>query len=372
MSNLEHSDDPSFVTMDLDKLFSPISVELTAGESLRYEGTYDRIRAARHEDDNLEQGIYQADRKHADWRLVNDLCIEALETQTKDLQIATWLTEAWIHLYGFVGLREGCRLIVGLCESFWDDLYPELDDNGDVENRIAPIHWMNEKFPLNLKLVKVTHPETGDTRSYCWADWDSACRLDLMGKRDPSILKSAEAKDKVSQAEVLGSVMLTPLSFFRNLDEELSQSRESVINLERLLDGKCGKEAPGLLQIKDTVEKTQRFVHDILKERETEESPTEIYLEENNGETQSNDDDERPVWSGSAIRSRTEAYQRLSEAADYLLRTEPHSPAPYLIKRAVAWGSMSLSELFQEIVRNEGEMNELNQLLGFIDQKDLH
>ena len=63
------------------------------------------------------------------------------------------------------------------------------------------------------------------------------------------------------------------------------------------------------------------------------------------------------------IRSRAEAYWRLSEAADYLLRTEPHSPTPYLVKRAVAWGSMSLFELFQQIIRNEGEMQEINRLL---------
>ncbi|HET9714536.1 MAG TPA: hypothetical protein VFP64_21785, partial [Pyrinomonadaceae bacterium] len=57
------------------------------------------------------------------------------------------------------------------------------------------------------------------------------------------------------------------------------------------------------------------------------------------------------------------AYRRLSEAADYLLRTEPHSPTPYLVKRAVEWGNMSLPELFQQIVRNEGELNEIDRLL---------
>ncbi len=68
-------------------------------------------------------------------------------------------------------------------------------------------------------------------------------------------------------------------------------------------------------------------------------------------------------WSNGPIRSRTEAYRRLSEAADYLLRTEPHSPTPYLVKRAVEWGSMSLPELLEQIVRNEGEMNEIDRLL---------
>lgn len=73
--------------------------------------------------------------------------------------------------------------------------------------------------------------------------------------------------------------------------------------------------------------------------------------------------DEIELWSGGPIRSRTDAYRRLSEAADYLLRTEPHSPTPYLVKRAVEWGHMSLLEVFQQIVRNEGEMTEIDKLL---------
>ena len=56
--------------------------------------------------------------------------------------------------------------------------------------------------------------------------------------------------------------------------------------------------------------------------------------------------------------------------ADYLLLTEPHSPTPYLLKRAIAWGSMSLHEVFGEIIRDRNEMEELNKLLRF-SVKDL-
>ena len=40
------------------------------------------------------------------------------------------------------------------------------------------------------------------------------------------------------------------------------------------------------------------------------------------------------------------------------------SPAMYYgIKRAVEWGNMSLPELLQQIVRNEGELTEIDRLL---------
>ena len=67
---------------------------------------------------------------------------------------------------------------------------------------------------------------------------------------------------------------------------------------------------------------------------------------------------------GGPIKTRAQAYQRLIEAADYLMRTEPHSPTPYLVKRAVAWGRMSLTELLSEIVNTPEDLNSIFSLLG--------
>ncbi len=63
-------------------------------------------------------------------------------------------------------------------------------------------------------------------------------------------------------------------------------------------------------------------------------------------------------------RSREEAYRTLEALADYLGKVEPHSPTPYLIRRAVTWGRMELPELMAEIVREEGDLNRLISLLG--------
>ena len=65
-----------------------------------------------------------------------------------------------------------------------------------------------------------------------------------------------------------------------------------------------------------------------------------------------------------SIRNRTEAYQMLSAAADYLLIHEPHSPTPYLVKRAVAWGHMTLMELLNELVNDNQDLKQIYTLLG--------
>jgi predicted component of type VI protein secretion system len=76
-----------------------------------------------------------------------------------------------------------------------------------------------------------------------------------------------------------------------------------------------------------------------------------------------------PVFGPGPISSRDEAYRRLAEAAEYLSRVEPHSPAPYLVKRAIQWGSLSLPELLPELVRNQSELAELFRLLQLGETK---
>lgn len=63
----------------------------------------------------------------------------ALLADTKDLQVAAWLTEAWLRSDGFAGLAAGFTLLAGLVERYWDQgLHPQEDEDG-VETRVAPL-----------------------------------------------------------------------------------------------------------------------------------------------------------------------------------------------------------------------------------------
>lgn len=59
-----------------------------------------------------------------------------------------------------------------------------------------------------------------------------------------------------------------------------------------------------------------------------------------------------------------DAYARLAEVADYLMQQEPHSPVPYLIRRAIDWGGLNTGELHQEIfLKQNGQLN-IYEMLG--------
>ena len=96
----------------VDVLLKPLSGDEPTGGSVRYDPVIAEIRIARESDDpSLPQGEWERALKKADWPLVVSLCSQTLRERSKDLQVAAWLTEAWIHLHQVDGLRAGIRLI---------------------------------------------------------------------------------------------------------------------------------------------------------------------------------------------------------------------------------------------------------------------
>jgi type VI secretion system protein ImpA len=368
-SGLEHRspENQTPFHLDLEGLLAPISSDNPAGDSLRYEGTYDRIQEAREEEADLPQGVWERELKKADWNEVRDLCIGALKDRTKDLQIGVWLLESLLHLYGFQGTSEGLQLLLGLCEGFWDHLYPEIEGD-DLEGRVSPFVWMNEKLYLKLKLVPITQPESIDAYPYSWADWERAKHIESVGLKTKKAEMEDESREKVTRAKFLGSAMFTSKSFYGAQSASLTTSIEIAGQLGHFLDERCGKQAPSLKKFRDTLEDIHNLMNDFLiqKQEENEDHGVSAAEGERKGllavPENGKEAGKRPLVG--AIRSRMEAYRMLSEAADYLLMHEPHSPAPYLVKRAVSWGNMTLNEVLQELVTGDSDLQQIYKLLG--------
>ena len=104
--------------INFETLLAPVSEEKPSGEYLRYSGIYDEISEARRADKDVPQGEWQTEVKVADFRKVISLAVPALEKDTKDLQIAAWLSEALVKEHGFVGLRDSLKLMSRLSGKF--------------------------------------------------------------------------------------------------------------------------------------------------------------------------------------------------------------------------------------------------------------
>jgi type VI secretion system ImpA family protein len=357
----------------LDELLAPISVERPSGESLRYAGLHDEIQELRREDDaTLPQGVWKRELKRADWDAVAAACSAALGSRTKDLQVAAWLLEAWLHLDGLAGCDRGLRLVRALCEGFWDDVHPQVED-GDADYRLAPLHWLAERLPAMLKSVPLTAPGSEEDGPYAWRDWEAAGHLAGLGERASA---AAEAEGKVTRARFQVAVSLTPDASFRRLDADLGAVAAAAAALGAAVAERAGGAAPSFADTREVVEAMRAFTRRIVAERggadeaaPGAEAGGETGLDGGPDDGAHTGEQPAPAAARGPIRSRSEAYRRLGEAADYLLRTEPHSPAPYLVKRAVAWGGLSLDQLLAELLARNTDLGAIRELLGMRPQE---
>lgn len=349
--------------LDIASLLAPIPGDNPCGEWLRYEGTYDRIEDARRQDDaTLPQGIWKTQVKRADWPSVSRLCQEALRDRSKDLQIAAWLLEAWLHQHGFHGLRPGLELCAGLCASFWEGLHPTIDDD-DLSYRLAPIEWINRKVPATLKALPITAPQ-GDLEEAhpaSFADWELALHRERLRQTEGG--SQPEDPSEPTLERIQRSAIQTPPAFSFELLGELEAAVAAIDHLAAQLDRLSGKEQGALRNLRAVVVEISRLLGQLRgPEGAIPGSVTGAAGGDDPGAAQA--DDGGGSGGPRTLRSRADAYRMLQEAADYLMRTEPHSPTPYLVRRAVAWGHMSLVDLLAEIVQTPSDLKAIYQLLA--------
>jgi type VI secretion system protein ImpA len=345
--------------IDIEALLAPIPGDAPAGENLRYEGTYDKIREARIEDDPvLSQGVWKVTLKRANWADVAGYCTEALSKRSKDLQIATWLTEAWLHLHQFDGLRKGLTVVAALIRQYGEYLHPrpEEGDTDALEYWVSPIVWLNEKLPDTIRLLALTSPDSDDVRPYCWADWETATRAKPAGTTNT----------QVTQSEFQRSAMLTRTEFFQTLQVWLEACMDATAELEAALEVFAAEQAPSLRRLSSTLDDIRRLIVSILSQRDNIPAILGTAPADTRAETEAAANE--AVLPAGPITTRAEAYRRLSEAAEFLARTEPHSPTPYLIRRAIAWGSMRLEDLLPDLFKNNAGVEEVFRLLQISKQ----
>jgi type VI secretion system protein ImpA len=260
--------------IDMGVLLSPISDENPSGEDLRYTDVYEQIKEARRFDDPLDQGEWKTELKAADWETVISLAAAALSERTKDIQIAAWLTEALIVTEGFEGLGQGLAVTTGLLETFWESLYPGIEDD-DLEYRIAPLEFMNEKLWTVIKQVPVT--DRGRTSGYSWLKWqesrDVGYEADSRNKYgDVDEGKKARRDEKIQEGRLTAeefdsAVAASTPAFYTSLAESLAVSREAFAKLDGLVDEKFGTEAPRLAELGKAIEDCAQLIQRILKEK---------------------------------------------------------------------------------------------------------
>lgn len=364
---------------DIEALVQPIPGGAPAGVSLLHDAAFDAIKAARREDDPaLPAGIWQTTLKVADWAAVEAGCEDLLARRSKDLTLAAWLGESWLQRYGCVALSACFALLSELCARYWDDIHP-LPRDGDLGFRAAPLAWVAQQFPtlLSGRIALCAGP---DGSALTLARWQSAQReaVALKDRKDVPAAKREEAA-RLAQALAQAAHEAAPAAL-RDQLQALRAARAPIAKLDAWCTQRLGAEAPSFGVLLETIERMESVLRDWLtKHPDWEDVPM----------VESASIQEQAVVEPAAVplapvgaaqeptgprrldapQSRDEAYRLLAVVADYLMRYEPHSPVPYMLKRALDWGGKPLPELLAELMAGE-RGRALGAALGLLPESE--
>jgi type VI secretion system protein ImpA len=357
---------PSLV--DVEALLTPVAGENPAGEDLRYSGLHDEIREARRAEDNLSQGDWQHEAKTAQWPKVVELATGALANKSKDLQICAWLSEALVNLYGFVGLRDGLKLMRGLQERFWDRLHPELD-GVDMDARANVLSSLDKALEIPLKSLLLT--KSGSGTDYSYIQWEESTKFDFPENMDGL---DAEAYERLTQLKtqsetekrVTGEAWrkakgASRRAFYEETYVVINECWQEFEALDQVMDDKFGHQTPGLGTLKKTLDAVRTLVEKLVKEKRILEPDPVNDTAPSNG---TGEVAQTTVTTTGPVRSREEALKRLAEVAHYFQTTEPHSPVSYLIQRAIKWGHMPLELWLEDVIKERSVLGQLRETLG--------
>lgn len=247
-----------------DNILQPVAGDNPCGADLRYQPVYDQIKEARREDDDADQGVWQRARKMADWAQVVKLASNAIAKQSKDLQLAAWLTEGLVYREGIPGLREGLQLTYDLLDQFWDNLYPELED-GDSEMRSVPLAYIVSKVDIALRKSPLT------AEGVSWYQYKDSLTIPNESEAGEDSEKGrrrseAEEAGKLTPEEVDDALKRTPVAHFDETEADLGAASEILQQLDQICDEKFGEYAPGYGPLKECLEQLQNTVR-IMKQR---------------------------------------------------------------------------------------------------------
>jgi type VI secretion system protein ImpA len=333
-----------------DDLLNPIEGPNPSGANLRYDPVYDKIKEARREEAQPPAGMAEQDRKVSDNPQVIRLTTDLLTNKTKDLQLAAWLTEALLKQKGFGGLKDGLVLCCGLVDKFWDTLYPVIED-GDAESRGAPLGFLGVKLDIPIKLVPVVEKAKYgllDHQQSKEIGYEDQVKGDEAKKKRAALVREGkltpEAFDKAFED--------TPKKFYAQAEKDLDGCLENLAHLKKSCDEKFGDEGPVFGPLQSALEASRHLIHGFLqKKREKEPDPVEVVPAAEaalGAEGESGAGGAGPVRTGVLISlegssepaDRIDAIKKVAEAAAFLRRREPQSPASYLMLRGLRWGEL--------------------------------
>lgn len=354
-------DNSSLELPNLEKLLSPINAEKPCGEYLKRSSIIIQLKELRTKlvsIDDENRGIWVKKQKEEhDWGEVANLAFDILSTHTKDLNVVCTLMEAKFKMEGFVGLAKALSLFCQFCEVYWENINPPVIEE-NYELRAAAFKALRNNLLLLIKSYSFSVVQEQEQDVLTWAWYESQLNI---GKTEGiqaknKIVSAVESKSNsaiISLNKAL-EFSLAKLNFLEDkyiplliLDEDDHVTFEDLINLLQQL-----------LVVVNKIYSDRIHSNVITNESKYDNKQLELNTSEHI-EGISMD-----FLNSNSVNTIQEAYDAIAKANEFLLKNDPHSPSPYLIRRALDWRKKSLYSVFIELFSSTSKPQEIFSLLG--------
>jgi type VI secretion system protein ImpA len=336
--------------MDLDQLLAPIAADSPCGEDLEYDAAFGEMERAAAGKAEQQIGEHVVEAEEPDWRDVKKKTLELLK-RTKDLRVATYLTQALLRTEQFAGLRDGLALLSGLVERYWDSVHPQLDpdDDNDPTLRINTIMTLCD---ANSTLHQIRLTPLVASRS-----------AGIFSLRDVQIAAGeypAPSDEKPPDPQTIDAAFQdVDLTELQGIHQTLSESVAHVAGMEALITDYVGvSNAPSLDPLRKLLIACEQIV-----QRHLERRGVGLEAEATDGEQASGEQADGASGTGNGsgagvaagprltgeIHTREDVIRALDKICEYYERHEPSSPLPLLIRRAKRLASKSFLEIIRDL-----------------------
>lgn len=345
---------PELETADLEAILAPLPGEQPTGVDLRQDyapdSIYFRLRDARAAARDAER---QADTQGGDeglpvlWRPVATLSIAALKSNSKDLEVATWLTESLVRLAGLPGLMAGASVIAGLAERYWDGLFP-MPEEHDMETRVAAVAGLSGQGadgtlmqPLR-KSVLFRRPDGSP-----FTLWQFQATLELSGITDPERRNQRIEAGVLPFDDVEKEARLAGPAHWSAQRDAITQAMIAWKELGRVLDEKAGQASPSGSRVRELLdlmlETSNRFAPQGTTDAASDTTTAAV-----------TDGAVAPAVAASGVLTgREQALRQLGEVAEWFKRNEPNSPIGFTLDEAARRARLAWPDLVAELVSDE-------------------
>jgi len=341
----------------ISSLLNPISDTRPCGEDFSFSPDFDAIAHARRFDDpTLDQGEWVTTLKEADWGAVVQHCTSLLISKSKDLRLAVWFTEASAKSRHFRGLGDGFCLISGLCDEYWNEIHPLVEDD-DQDVRIGNLSWILARAAQLVREMPLTE---GKGSAFSLANFESARTKSLQAEK--IVAAGGRPEEGIKLATLESARRNSSRKFYEDLLADSQYCLEALQKMEKSVDTRLGKDGPAFSAAKNNLDQVirtiARFAADIgINAASTEEVTTALVQSES------------PLKIGAVVRngpieSRTQALAQLRAVAEFFRQTEPHSPVAYMAEKAAHWGDLPLHAWLKTVIKDHASMAHIEELLG--------